>query len=464
MEFETIKDELLATIDSSLKYSQSLDTNAEFEIYLVYLNKSEVNINQGMVEAADGILAGNAVRVVTGFERQKKVAFSAGSGIDTDSVKKNLREALAININLNITDPRFFDFCDPKQPGHEGLLNDEILTLGTADLVPGNMDLIKECAAVDSRIRRVSSSSTVIWGGFAIGNTRGIQQASRTTRNTFSVDCTAIGENDERKEGFIYETERSRLVDIQGMGKKAGNRAIGQLGGINLDKTVVLPTIWDPNAAASYIRSGLGQSANGASVVEGLSPLADKIGEKIANPIFSLVDDGQKPNGISTHAIDREGYPQQKNIIIEDGVLKSFLFNSYYGNIFGTESTGNCTRSSNLPYEGTPGIQGLNFETSVGIKSEDTLVHSIDRRGILIREMPMGMFHSNVSTGEFSVVANESYLIENGTIQGPIRATSVAGNFYDGLKNIRELADNKRKTPYGVETPSILFDGFSIVA
>jgi PmbA protein len=464
MEFETIKDDLLSTVDSNLKFARSLDSDADFEIYLMYLSKSSVRINQGVVEASDGILAGNAVRVVTGLKSEKKVAFSASSGVDPESVKNNLKEALSISTSLSVKDPRFVDFCDPYNPGREGLFCDDIFALTTSDLVPRNLKMIKECAAVDDRIKRVSSSSTVVWGSFAIGNTRGIQQASRITRTTSVVGCTAVGEGDERKEGFIYETDRSRIVDIQGMGERAGKRAIDQLGGMKLNETAVLPTIWDQNAAASYIRSGLGQSTNGASVVEGLSPLADKIGDRVATGSFSLIDNGQKPNGISTHAVDREGYPQRKNVVIENGILKTFLFNTYYANIFGTESTGNCARSANLPYEGVPGIQGLNLEITPGTKSEDDLLHSIDGKAVLIREMPMGMFHSNVSTGEFSVVANESFLIENGTIQGPLRVASIAGSFYDGLKNIGGVADNKVQTPYGVETPSILFDGFSVVA
>ncbi|MFX0209186.1 MAG: metallopeptidase TldD-related protein [Candidatus Hodarchaeota archaeon] len=233
-----------------------------------------------------------------------------------------------------------------------------------------------------------------------------------------------------------------------------------------------IPTIWDNDAAACYIRASLGYSSSGLYVVEGLSPLADKIGDRIANPAFTLTDDGQLPSASTTHSCDTEGYPQGTHKIVENGVLKTFLFNYYYSTIFGTDPTGNCSRRgagifpSSLPYEQVPSIDISTLRVKPGSKNktEDDLISDIDGRALYIRFMPMGIFHSQVSTGEFSAVASEVFLVEKGKIITPLKSASVAGNFYTGLQNIIEIGGNIQWTPFGVETPSLIIDGLSIVA
>jgi predicted Zn-dependent protease len=77
-------------------------------------------------------------------------------------------------------------------------------------------------------------------------------------------------------------------------------------------------------------------------------------------------------------------------------------------------------------------------------------------------DMPLGIFHTNVSTGEFSVVANSVLLIENGEIKGPLEPVSIAGQFYEGFKNLLHVGSDVTLTPYGAQAPSLLFDGFSV--
>jgi PmbA protein len=199
-----------------------------------------------------------------------------------------------------------------------------------------------------------------------------------------------------------------------------------------------------------------------------MSPLADKIGDRIANPDLTIIDDGKKPAGLLTNACDAEGLPQRKNILIENGILKLFLFDSYYGRIFGTDPTANCARvldafSRGIPYEIAPRIAPMNIEVKKGKKTEEEMIASIDGRGVLIREFPLGISHSSVATGDFSAVANTAFLIENGEISHPLKSVTVAGNFYTGFKNLMEIGSNNELTFLNIETPSLSFDGFSVV-
>ena len=463
MEYENLKDELLSALDNGLKYAKKVDKKAEFELYLFYRNQAKVDIKQGAVEATDGVVNGSAVRVA----KQKRVSFASSSGISIDRIKQSINEVVASLRLGSFTDARFKGFCEPKKPGKEGKFTRKILDLSKEDLIQYASSLIKAGRDFDKRIHAAESNCSVEWGGFAVGNTRGLQRASRSASNGCSVSCMAK-KNEERRVAYEYDITRERLMKTEDLGKIAAQKAIDLLDAQKLGKTTVLPTIWEPIAAAAYIYASLGQSTSGRAVVEGLSPLADKIGKKIGTTDLTIIDDGQNPSSINTEAVDAEGHPQQRNVIIDKGNLCHFIFDTYYARIQGAESTGNCSRGggafgSSVPYEASPSISPKSLEVLSGKKAIDELISSVDGQAILIVDMPIGIFHSSTSTGEFSAVAQSAFLIQNGEKKFPLQPVSVSGNFYKGLKQPVEVGNDLRKTPLPVETPSIIFNGFSIV-
>jgi len=347
------------------------------------------------------------------------------------------------------------------------MFTSKILDLSKEDLIEYASSLVKAGQEFDKRILMAQSDCSAEWGGFAVGNTLGLQQDSRSASNSCTISCIAT-KNEERRVAYEYDITRERLMETEGLGESAAQKAINLLGGRRLDKTTVLPTIWEPIAAAAYIVASLGQSASGRAVVEGLSPLADRIGRELANPNLTVVDDGQNPSSINTEAVDAEGYPQQRNIIIEKGNLRQFMFDTYYARIYGTESTGNCSRGGglfgpSLPYETSPTISLKSVEVLPGKKGRDNLISSVDGQAILIVDAPIGIFHSSISTGEFSAVAQSAFLVQNGEKKWPLQPVSVSGNFYKGFKQLVEVGNDLKKTPFSVETPSLIFNGFSIV-
>jgi PmbA protein len=461
MEYAKIKDSLLADIDTGLKYAQSIDKSAEFEIYLSYRSNSNVVIKQGVVEATDGTTAGTAVRAA----KDQRVSFASSSGITPDRINRSLKEAVASLKATSEKDTRFQGFCEPKPPGNEGKFSPAILDLSTEDLVKYSMQIIGDISKVNGRMMAIAACE-VSWGGFAIGNTRGLERASSSAYNSASAYAMAIDGNERRaaEEEFI---SREKAIDVTGMGEKATKKALSLLGAKKLDQTTVLPTLWTPLAAASYVLASFGQSGVGQNVVEGLSPLAQKLGNQIAETQFTLVDNGQDPQGIGTESIDAEGHPQGQTTLIDQGVLKNFLFDSYYGAIAGKPSTGNSGRAGGpfggtIPYEQAPKITIKNLEVVPGSKTEEELIASIDGQGLLITDSPIGIRHSDVSTGDFSVVANSVFLIENGEKKTPLEPLSIAGSFYKGLEQLRDIGNNVEMTYLFVKTPSLLIDGFSV--
>ncbi|UCE10468.1 MAG: TldD/PmbA family protein [Candidatus Thorarchaeota archaeon] len=463
MDYDSLKDELLSIADTGLKYAASLDKSAEFEVFLFVQSDIEAGINQGVVTAKDGIVMGNAVRAARG----KKVGFACGSGIDAERVRLSADEAFGIANSIDVEDERFEGFCDSGASGKEGNFAKEILELGTEELLRSCEEIIKEAQSVDERAKIISADASASWGGYAVANTRGLLLGTSYGDNGCSANVQAI-EGDERKGAFEFDVTRERVFETSGLGKKAAEEAVALLGAKKLDLTTKMQTIWTPVPASLYVMSSLGQSVLGQPVVEGISPLCDRIGDRIAHEGLTVVDDGQKPSGLGTNAIDHEGNAQRRNPIIEKGVLKGFLFNTYFGRAFGVDSTGNCGRGSSpfggsTPYESTPGVAPKWFEVSPGKSSEEDLISSVDEKAIMVKGFPLGIFHTNVSTGEFSIVAGEAYLVEKGEVKHPVQPVSIAGSFYDGFKNLTGIGNDVLPMPWGVESPALAIDGFSIV-
>ncbi len=164
MEFDNLKDELLSATDTGIKYAKSLDSSAEFEIFVFYENKISTSIDQGVVTASDGATAGTAVRAAKG----KRIGFAVASGVSTERIKLTAREALAIIDSVDVEDERFQGFSDPQGSGKEGAFPKEVLSIETEDLIKQCEQQIEEAKAVDPRAKVISAEADASWSGYAV--------------------------------------------------------------------------------------------------------------------------------------------------------------------------------------------------------------------------------------------------------------------------------------------------------
>ncbi len=462
MNYDTIKDELLAMTDSAVKHGKTINSDAEIEVVVFYAHEMSAEIDQGMVSAKDGITAGCAARVALG----KRIGFASASGLEKKRLDRVISEALSIASGVTVEDDRFQGFCDPAGHGREGAFDEAILELGTDDLIKFCEGMIEEAKPVDERAKIFSADVGASWGAYAVGNTRGILEATRFGNNSASISVQAIV-GEERRGSFEFDVARDRVIKTEGLGRTAAQQAVDLLGAKKLDYTDKLPTIWTPISASTYIASSLSRSVLGEAVVNGVSPLCDHLGNEIATKSLTVHDDGQNPKYLNTMAIDAEGYPQQQTTVIENGVLKGFLFNTYYGRAYEVEPTGNAVRGggmfgASVPYELPPSVGVKHLEVQGGKGTLDDIISSIDGKAILIDSFPLGIFHTDVATGEFAVVASSAYLVEDGAIKHPVQPVSVAGNFYEGFKNIIAMGNDVREFPWNVSIGAMAFDGFTI--
>ncbi len=195
----------------------------------------------------------------------------------------------------------------------------------------------------------------------------------------------------------------------------------------------------EPLALAELLYFTLLPAVNGERKVKGTTPLGHKVGESILSEKITIYDDPWHPLSISPVIADDEGVAARRNMLFEKGIFKGFLWNNYWGNISGEGSTGNGIRSLST---GGIGIGAHNLVVEKGSRKKEEIIGDV-KDGFLISAF-QGAHSSNPDTGDFSVVANPAFKIENGEIVGST-VFMMSGNVYELLKNVEEISSTERK-------------------
>ncbi len=459
MDLETIKDDLLSVADSGLKYAQNKLPDAEIELYLSQNNSIIVEIQGGMVIARDALYSGTAVRV---YNKRKK-SFACTSGTSLENIRSTIDEAISISDSISYIDERFKSLYTPngKNPSIEGIIDPNIQQL-TSKSVGEEANKLVQDSKIDPRIISIYGSRQVSYGAFAISSSSGTNSASRYTINVGEVTAVAKEGNKQNSAFDFCVTRNVNDFDLSTTGLTASKKALNLLNSKSLNKSDILPVVWDSISASLYLKTALDAPISGKNVVEGSSYFADKIGDLIAVKSLEVVDDGQLPEAMTTNAIDGEGAPSQKTTIIDKGMLKSYLTDSYYGHLLDMETTANSKRIANPAYEGLPDISSNTLSVKPSsTQSFEKIIQNIDY-GVYLTGFLLGIGHTNPVTGDMSAVSPTAFLIEKGEIKYPLEAINIAGNIYKSLKNIQTIGSDVNLTPFGVKTPSLVVDGFTV--
>jgi PmbA protein len=256
---------------------------------------------------------------------------------------------------------------------------------------------------------------------------------------------------------IAYDIKRNLDVDLDGTVNTVANQirllkipAIGQTGKFKV--------IIHPQAYSQLFNFTLLKGVSGDSVARGKSMIADKIGDTIASEIFTLVDNGLHPTSAVTSIADDEGVPRQRTPIIENGVLRSFLWDTYWANKMDLKSTGNAKRNMR---QGLVEIDPTTLVIEPGTREIEDIISEIDH-GYYIQNV-QGAHSSNPESGDFSVVGNPAILIKDGKLVGGIDGLMISGNIFDLLKNVIEIA--KTTIPlFSWVGPEIVVKNIDVVA
>jgi PmbA protein len=267
-----------------------------------------------------------------------------------------------------------------------------------------------------------------------IANSNGILKTCRTSACSMGVSVVAE-KGDQKNTGGEYCSRIffSDLLPAEEIAEKAARKAWELLDPVMI-KTQRAAVIFDPYVARSLI-GGIIAAVNGERVLQGASFLKDHLEKKFASQLLTITDDGTAKRSLGSIPFDGEGVPTGKNILVENGILKKFIYNTYAAKRAGVRSTGNATRGG---FTSLPGIGTHRTYISAGNSTPEEIIKAT-KKGLLLREVT-GYGIDPVS-GNFSGGAS-GFWIENGAIAYPVKGVTIAGKALDILASIDMMGND----------------------
>ena len=405
----------------------------EVEAFVTRGGDTDVRIYQGAVEhfvcaQSEGV----GIRVISGG----RTGFAYAGTLDESAIAEVLAEA---RDNVQFGEPdEYAALAEPDGVAitEQSLWNDELADYPTDDKIDLAKQLEKLASGRDPRVRVDDSNYADAHGESAVASTTGIRMSGRENGCYVSVSTLADdgeGDDAETQTGFGFSVGRSpHEFDLDKAAREASERATRLLGATkpaSKRTTVVL----DPMVTAQFL-GVISSTLNGEAVVKGRSLFAERLGDEVAAPFVTFIDDPTNPKAYSATDVDGEGLAARRNVLIQDGVLKQFVHNSYSARRAGTVSTGNATRGG---FAGTPGVGCLAMSLVPGTRSQAELISDVDD-GLLVQSV-QGL-HSGVNpiSGDFSTGA-AGLLIANGEVGAPVREFTIASTLQRMLLDIVEI-------------------------
>lgn len=384
-----------------------------------------------------------------------KIGYSYTEILDEEAIKMLVKNSKESALAIENEDVQFIYEGDKEYIKVNTYYN-ALENIPADKLIDLALSMEKEAKALDSRV--VSFQGCGIGysnSKYGIINSKGLNLENKSNLLTAYV-VPIIKENENMHDGFGYVTAKSLdEVDPKKIAKDGINEATSRIGGKSIAsgkyKTII------NNEAMVSILSTFAGVFSGDAAQKGLSLLKDKEGEIIASKNVTLVDNPHLENGLASVSFDDEGVATKRKDIISEGKLVTLLHNlktAYKGN---TKSTGNGFKSS---YASSVGVSPTNFYIQEGVKSFEELLEEVGE-GLLITDFAGLHSGANSITGDFSLAAKGFY-IKDGKKDFPVEQITVAGNFFDLLKNIIEIGSDLKFPMSSVGSPSIIVEGLSI--
>ena len=294
-----------------------------------------------------------------------------------------------------------------------------------------------------------------VWGHIWIAHSNGLEESFSMSRAMCWAEVIVPGPRDTLQTGFASAFAIGPDgLDPAAVGREAAERAKAKLGA-RQPATVRAPVLLDPHVSASLI-SAVVPALHADEVVKEKSFFAGRVGDLVASPQVTLIDNGILPKGFGSAPFDGEGVSQRETTLIEGGRLCGYLHSTYTAARMKTEPTGNAMRES---YTGPPSIDTSNIYLAPSGVSRRDMLASVDS-GIYIADV-MGLHTMDTITGDFSLGAS-GFEVKKGKIGAPLEKMAIAGNAIDLLQAVQGVADDLRFFPGGQGGATVLLEGLTV--
>jgi PmbA protein len=417
-----------------------------------------VNVRMGQVETLkESGSRGLGLRVFLGT----KSASTSTSDLTPDGIRQLVDGAVAL-AKVTEEDP-FTGLPETAEfgsvPGDLHLFYDDVYSLSGQERIEWARRAEAAALAADPRITNSDGGSfDAATGRKVMANSRGFVGGYRTSYAGVSAAPLAMDTNGAMQRDGWWSGAR-RMADLESpesIGQEAARRTLRRLGARRVP-TQCVPIVFAPEVARSLIGS-IFEAASGDSIWRHASFLAGKLEASIAAPAVTIVDDNTMllPNGaggFGSSPFDGEGLPSMRTVVVEGGVLRNYLLNSYSARKLGMKSTHNASRG----LAGTPGIGCGNLYLEPGTITPEEIIASVPA-GLYVTSL-MG-FGVNVVTGDYSRGATGLW-IENGQLTHAVEEVTIAGNLGEMLMNVTAIG-NDLVFRGSVASPTLRIDGMTI--
>ncbi|MEI6402474.1 MAG: TldD/PmbA family protein [Actinomycetota bacterium] len=402
------------------------------EAYAARGSETDIRVYQGEVEHfVSAQSEGIGIRVI----RDGRTGFAYAGVLDATAVAEVLAEARD-NVEFGSSD-EWAALAEPDgvEVVPQPLWNEALASYATERKIELAKELERLTSAADDRVRVEESNYADAASESAVATTTGIRRASRENGCYVSIS-TLADDGDETQTGFGFSVGRSPdEFDLAKAARQAADRATGLLGATK-PASRRLTVVLDPYVTAQFL-GVISSTLNGEAVIKGRSLFKDRVGETVASPVFTLVDDPTNPLAYTATDVDGEGLAARRNVLIDSGVLQGFVHSSYSARRAGTVSTGNAVRGG---FKSTPGVGCLALQLQPGTRSQAEMIADITD-GVLVQQV-FGL-HSGVNpvSGDFSSGA-AGLLITDGKVGAPVREFTIASTLQKMLLDVVEVGND----------------------
>ncbi|OPX59557.1 MAG: protease TldD [Methanobacterium sp. PtaB.Bin024] len=408
------------TLDYALKNAD------QAEIYIEITENVDATIQNDQVDfAKEAYSMGVGIRVIC--DDKMGFAYTTQTKMLEETVKKAVSNARANQVDEN------FDFASKSEyPAIKGIYDRKFHSLELEDTINLGKSMIG--TVINNKCQPTS-------GGLSAGCYKTLIINSEGTHcedvSTYFSGFIAVNVPDGVGVSTASESDSSRKLDIdpEKIANKACEIALNSRGGKSVE-TGDMKVLLDHHAASGLL-STFSQAINGDNVQRGRSIYADRMEKEVSSPSLNIYDDGTIKGGLNSSSGDGEGTPSQKTVIIEDGVLKNFIYDIHTANKGKIQSTGNGMRAS---FTDMPAVGLSNL--IVDFKECEEL--SEIKEGILVTDV-LGAHTANPISGDFSVEAMNAFKIEKGKIAYPVKKAMLSGNIFSILKDATAASQKKRQ-------------------
>ena len=417
----------------------------EAEAYVMNNRTTQVAFAQEVqdIKTVDSI--GLGLRVAIG----KKLALYSTSLLNESEVVKAAEIAVKI-ARVAPEDPHWNSFNTYYGLTNvQGVYDNNIAEMDPSTLIDEVSSVIKTVTSLDERVQPTRGNLTVsnVHGYVTNSNGDNVEDKGTMVSSWVSVKARDAGQESTGSESV--QARNWNELNLNQVAETSAKKALTFFGAKPIESGQI-PVVLRNQISANILGVMLGSPINAGTVQRGGSPLSDKLGDQIAANNISITDDGTYSGGVGTHMGDAEGCPTQRTPIIEDGVLKNFLFDSYTAKREDVDPTGNAARRS---YASPPSPAPTNLILTAGSTSPEEIIE--DTKSGLYVESVIGAQLSNTVSGNLNAAVTRGYVIENGELGAPVKGVILAGNFYEVLMEGYEILGNDTRNNGSVYSPTV---------